>query len=65
MPYYPPTDNWVGYGINILGQYDGGNNDWIQINGNQKEWAVAYQGTSTKDVKPTRKKGGKFFIIIF
>jgi len=61
VPYNPPTDNWVGYGLKVLGQYDNGNNDWIAMDGNPNEWAVAYHGTSECAVKPICEAGGKFF----
>ena len=61
MPYYPPTHNWIGYGLKVLGQYDNGNNDWIAMDGNKNEWAVAFHGTSTSAVEPICKKYGKFF----
>jgi hypothetical protein len=61
MPYYPPTDNWVGYGLKVLGQYDNGNDDWIAMDGNPNEWAVAFHGTSKTAVEPICKKYGKFF----
>ena len=61
MPYYPPTNNWVGYGLKVLGQYDNGNDNWIAMDGNKNEWAVAYHGTSTSAVKPICKKDGKFY----
>ena len=61
MPYNPPTHNWIGYGLKVLGQYDNGNNDWIEMNGNPNEWAVAYHGTGASAVNPICKKGGKFF----
>ena len=61
MPYHAPTDNWVGYGLKVWDQYDDGNNDWIAMNGNPNEWAVAFHGTSTKAVKPICEANGKFF----
>jgi hypothetical protein len=61
MTYYPPTHNWIGYGLKVLDQYDNGNNDWIAMDGNPNEWAVAFHGTSTSAVKPICKKDGKFF----
>ena len=64
MPYHPPTHNWVGYGLKVLGQYDNGNNDWIAMDGNPNEWAVAYHGTTTKAVKPICEVNGKFFSTI-
>ena len=61
LEYFPPDSNWVGYGLRVLNQYDNGNNDWIQMNGNPNEWAVAYHGTSESAVKPIISKEGKFF----
>ena len=45
--YFPPH-GWDGFGLNVKGKYDNGNNDWMAKNGNQKEWAVAYCGIGTK-----------------
>ena len=61
LEYFPPDSNWIGYGLRVLNQYDNGNNDWIQMNGNKNEWAVAYHGTSDSAVKPIISKEGKFF----
>ena len=61
MEYFPPTDDWVGYGLKVLNQYDNKNNDWIAMDGNENEWAVAYHGTSTSAVKPVCKQNGKFY----
>ena len=61
MTYNPPKHNWVGYGLKVLGQYDNGNNDWIKMDNNPNEWAVAYHGTGASAVHPICKKGGKFF----
>ena len=60
MPYIPPDKNWVGYGLKVLEEYDKGNNDWIAMDGNQNEWAVAFHGTDASAVNPICKKGGKF-----
>ena len=46
--YYPPINGWKGFGIKVLDKYDNGNNDWINNNGNENEWAVAYHGTGVK-----------------
>ena len=61
MDYYPPKHNWVGYGLKVWDQYDNKNNDWIGMDGNKNEWAVAYHGTSTSAVYPICKKDGKFY----
>ena len=57
--YCPPDNTWVGYGLRVLDEYE--NNDWIAMNGNPNEWAVAYHGTSQGAVKPICSKHGKFF----
>ena len=59
--YFPPDNNWIGFGLRVLNQYDNGNNEWIGMNGNPNEWAVAYHGTSESAVKPILSKDGKFF----
>ena len=41
---YRPPLGWIGYGLNVIGNYDNGNNDWLAYNGNKNEWAVAYHG---------------------
>jgi hypothetical protein len=64
MPYHPPTNNWVGYGLKVLDQYDNGNNDWIAMDGNPNEWAVAYHGTKAKAIEPICKANGRFFSTI-
>ena len=60
-PYNTPSHDWRGYGLKVLDEYDGGNNDWIAMDNNPKEWAVAYHGTSSSAVYPICKKGGKFY----
>jgi profilin len=42
--YYPPSEEWIGFGLNVINKYDGGNNDWLGKDGNKNEWAVAYHG---------------------
>ena len=61
IDYFPPDKNWIGFGLRVLDQYDNGNNDWIQMNNNKNEWAVAYHGTSNSAIKPICSKNGKFF----
>ena len=48
LAYIPPPQGWKGYGLNVLNKYDNGNNDWLAMNGNKNEWAVAYHGIGTK-----------------
>ena len=61
FPYYTPTHDWIGYGLKVLDEYDNGNNDWIAMNNNPNEWAVAFHGTSLSAVEPICEKGGKFY----
>ena len=46
--YIPPYEGWKGYGLNVWGKYDNGNNDWLAYNGNKNEWAIAYHGIGVK-----------------
>jgi len=46
--YYPPLDNWMGFGLKVTGKYDNGNDEWLACDGNKNEWAVAYHGVRTK-----------------
>ena len=61
LEYFPPDSNWVGYGLKVKDLYDNKNNDWIGMDGNPNEWAVAYHGTSENAVKPICSQNGKFF----
>ena len=60
--YNPPDNNWIGYGLKVLGEFE--DDEWIAMNGNPKEWAVAYHGTSSKAVVPICSKNGKFWSTI-
>ena len=42
-PYTPPI-GWIGFGLKVRGNYDNGNDDWLNYDGNKNEWAVAYHG---------------------
>ena len=41
---YLSPSSWTAYGINVLGKYDFGNNDWLGNNNINGEFAVAYYG---------------------
>ena len=43
MIYIPPL-GWKGFGLKVLGKYDNGNDDWIKMDNNPNEWAIAYHG---------------------
>ena len=45
-PYNPPL-GWIGYGLKVVGRYDGGNNTWLDFNNTPGEWSVAYHGMGT------------------
>ncbi len=42
--YYQPPNTWYRIGLNVLGKYDNGNNDWLSMNNIPGEWYVAYHG---------------------
>ena len=42
--YIPPLKGWEGIGLKVWGQYDKGNNDWLDYNNNKNEYAIAYYG---------------------
>ena len=39
--YIPPV-GWTGYGLNVMGKYDSGNDDWLSYDSSQNEYAIAY-----------------------
>ena len=43
LPYYSPK-GWIGFGLKVTGKYDNGNDDWIKMDNNPNEWAIAYHG---------------------
>ena len=45
--YFPPK-GWNGFGLKVWDEYDNGNNDWLGMDGNKNEWAVAYHGIGSK-----------------
>ena len=34
----------ISRGLKVMDVYDNGNNDWLAMNNNSNEWAVAYHG---------------------
>ena len=42
--YIPPSKDWYGIGLNVYGQYDNGNNDWLDCTNKKDEYPVAYLG---------------------
>ncbi len=62
LKYYQPDWNWVRVGLKCLQLYGDGNEDWLAMNGNAREWAVGFHGSSnkgTENIAKTRqfKKG--------
>ena len=61
--YIPPL-GWKGFGLKVLDKYDNGNNDWIKMDGNPNEWAIAYHGigksynNNTEDITNKIYHGG-------
>ena len=43
--YIPPI-GWYGYGLKVFGKYDNGNNIWLDYQGLDGEFAIAYFGLS-------------------
>ena len=43
IPYFQPVHG-KRFGFRISKKYDGGNNDWLSMNGVAGEWAVAFHG---------------------
>ena len=41
---YTSPEGWKGFGLKVVGKYDGGKDDWLAYNGNENEWAIAYYG---------------------
>lgn len=42
-PYYLPV-RAKRFGLRVRTEYDEGNDDWLKMNGNPYEWAVAFHG---------------------
>ena len=45
-PYFLPV-HCLRYGLMVLGRFDGKNDDWLMMNGNADEWAVAFHGVKS------------------
>ena len=60
--YYPPY-GWIGIGLNVLGQYDNGNDEWLTNKTNSSEWAIAYTGLSPRNSTSLIKKLLKYIIV--
>jgi hypothetical protein len=54
LDYYQPK-GWKRIGLKVSKLYDGGNDDWLAMNGNANEWAVAFHGTKINFVSAISK----------
>ena len=55
MIYYQPNAPWKRVGLKVSGKYDGGNDDWLSMDGNPNEWAVAFHGVGNSFYYPESK----------
>ena len=46
--YIPPSNEWIGIGLNVKDKYDNGNNTWLGNENKSGEFAVAYIGVDEK-----------------
>ena len=53
---YNPPNGWIGFGLNVLGKYDNGNNDWLACNGRPGEWCIAYHGACVRNTSDEIKQ---------
>ena len=53
---YIPPDGWIGFGLNVINKYDGGNNDWLSCDGRPGEWCVAYHGACARSTSDQIKQ---------
>jgi hypothetical protein len=60
---YDPPYGWIGIGLNVLGKYDNGNDEWLTNNTNSSKWAIAYHGLSSKNKADIIKKLLKYIIV--
>lgn len=60
---YDPPLNRIGYGLNVLDKYDGGDNSWLDYHNKEGECYIAYHGTNGRFVNNILneglKKGGR------
>ena len=51
LEYHQPK-GWKRFGLKVSGKFDGGDDAWLAMNGNNKEWAVGFHGTADKFILP-------------
>ena len=47
--YIPPSNEWIGIGLNVNNKYDKGNNTWLGKNNKNGEYSVAYYGINNSE----------------
>ena len=50
MEYEAPV-GWIGHGLRVSQKYDNGDDTWLGMDNSEREWCVAYHGTSIKFAK--------------
>ena len=58
---YEPPEGWMGFGLNVIGKYDNGNDDWLAHDGNKNEWAIAYHGVHGVRANPLEQAVGNIY----
>ena len=48
--YIPPSNEWIGIGLNVKDKYDNGNNTWLGNENKSGEFAVAYIGLNESKI---------------
>ena len=61
-PYDPP-EGWIRYGLNVVGKYDNGNDDWLAYDNRKGEWCIAYHIKIMMIADTRAKKLEKGFIV--
>ena len=62
---YDPPLGWIGYGLNVSGKYDNGDDTWLGKKNVEGEWYIAYHGTRGNDniIKKIMEDGFKTGIV--
>ena len=51
LEYHQPK-GWKRFGLKVKGNFDQGDDAWLAMDGNNKEWAVGFHGTKDKFILP-------------
>lgn len=55
LPYYM-AQNCVRYGVNVSKKFDKGDDSWVLMNGNAKEWCVGFHSLRSPNESYRRNK---------